>query len=336
MECKATVSVAGGLPSQADIVAEFGLFETGTGCNVQVSDAEHVLCGCRGCQRWKDFLNGHRHDGGGWPQYEVLSREFVTMLAEYLHGRALLQLQSDAPSSPAGPPEAKKRKTCAGPLRVLEIGAGDGRLTHHLVRALHRIQHQERTADDQNPPSDPSDRTKSTKGGASGPRVVVRASDSGLRGLQTASPVGALVEMMDFREALELHRPHVVICCWQPMGVDWTKEIRATSSLLEYLLIGETGDGICGRPWETWGFSFACDASSSSSSSDENENSEDAKAERERLPVAPRPYHADGFDSFELPALSAVQICRTDERWSSCRHSHTVSFRRGHCSGGKE
>jgi hypothetical protein len=39
-------------------------------------------------------------------------------------------------------------------------------------------------------------------------------------------------------------------------------------------------------------------------------------------------YKIEGFERVELESMSAVQICRTDERWSTTRHSHTVSFRR--------
>lgn len=35
-----------------------------------------------------------------------------------------------------------------------------------------------------------------------------------------------------------------------------------------------------------------------------------------------------GWERVELETLSKVQICRTDERWSTTRHSHTVSFRK--------
>ena len=47
--------------------------------------------------------------------------------------------------------------------------------------------------------------------------------------------------------------PDVVLCCWQPMGVDWTAAMRARASVREYVLVGETDDGICGEPWATWG-----------------------------------------------------------------------------------
>jgi len=39
-------------------------------------------------------------------------------------------------------------------------------------------------------------------------------------------------------------------------------------------------------------------------------------------------YERDGWERVELDSLSRVQLCRTDERWSTSRHSHTVSFRK--------
>uniref|UniRef100_A0A7S0RVG8 Uncharacterized protein n=1 Tax=Pyramimonas obovata TaxID=1411642 RepID=A0A7S0RVG8_9CHLO len=299
------------LPSQADIIDEFGLFESGTGCSVQVSDAGRVFCLCRECQRWKAFLDGHHCEGAskGWPQYEVVTRDYIALLAAYIHGLAVHE---------------KSKRPSAGTLRVLELGAGDGRLTHHLAESLRQLQDRDELPN----------QSSVAAHGKSSPWVDVCACDSGLRGLHKASPVGERVELMDYTKALELHQPHLVICCWQPMGTDWTKEVRATTSVQEYLLIGETDDGICGRPWETWGFSFMCE-SSSSSDEDEDETDEDVAAKERRTSEkvqSPssmlRPFQADGFQRVELPTLSAVQICRTDERWSSRRHSRTVSFQR--------
>jgi hypothetical protein len=67
-----------------------------------------------------------------------------------------------------------------------------------------------------------------------------------------------------------------------PLGVDWTAAFRATPSVRSYLLLGETDDGCCGRPWSTWG--YMCDGdddardvrvSSTSGSSDEDVDGDD-------------------------------------------------------------
>ena len=50
---------------------------------------------------------------------------------------------------------------------------------------------------------------------------------------------------------------------------------------------------------------------------------------REHSAAAPvAPYLAEGFERVDLPALSAWQACRTDERWLARRHSACVAFRR--------
>jgi hypothetical protein len=48
---------------------------------------------------------------------------------------------------------------------------------------------------------------------------------------------------------------------------------------------------------------------------------------KSNLRVRP-PYEIDGWERVELENLSKIQLCRTDERWSTTRHSHTVAFRR--------
>jgi len=39
-------------------------------------------------------------------------------------------------------------------------------------------------------------------------------------------------------------------------------------------------------------------------------------------------YAAEGFARVDLPQLSRWQLCRTDERWLTRRHSASVAFRR--------
>lgn len=45
----------------------------------------------------------------------------------------------------------------------------------------------------------------------------------------------------------------MVLCCWQPLATDFTRAIRATPSVQEYLLIGEADSDICGDVELTWG-----------------------------------------------------------------------------------
>ena len=54
------------------------------------------------------------------------------------------------------------------------------------------------------------------------------------------------VEPLDYRAALERHRPAVVLCSWLPQGEDWTPAFRACPSVREYILIGEEPGGSTG------------------------------------------------------------------------------------------
>ena len=240
-------------------------------------------CDCAACARWHAFVAGRPHAddesgcaGGAHPRYEVFTAEHVAALAAYL---------------------LERRAAYAGtrPLRVLEVGAGDGRLAYHLSCALQRL-----------------------SGDASA--VHLAATDSDERGLRAASPFASLVRVApcDAR-LLEAERPDLVVACWQPFGVDWTAAFRACASVREYVLVGEADDGICGKPWETWGCRASCDEDGGSSSDEE------AESRAARLPA---PYEADGFVRVDLPELSRWQLCRTDERWRSRGASRTVAFRR--------
>ena len=97
----------------------------------------------------------------------------------------------------------------------------------------------------------------------------------------------------------------MVLICWHPIREDWTRAVRLTPSVFEYVLVGETDFGACGLPAETWGLS-----------GDE--------LSHEWQP----PHEADGFERVDLDALSKHQVCRTDEPWLKARRSGTVSFRR--------
>jgi hypothetical protein len=198
----------------------------------------------------------------------------------------------------------------AVPLRVLEVGAGDGRLAHHLQAAL---------------------RAAAPPGGA--PAVELFATDSDARGLRGGSPCGALVEVAACDAALLARvAPHLVLACWHPFGCDWTACFRAAPSVREYVLVGEADDGICGLPWETWGCtrhgggggSSGSSSESSESSAEAAETGEQGRKRARRMP----PYLASGFARVELPQLSRWQLCRTDERWRPRGASRTVAFRR--------
>lgn len=102
-------------------------------------------------------------------------------------------------------------------LKVLEVGAGEGRLSHFLQEVINQK--------------------------ASGV-IEVKATDD----YSKIQPVYE-VKQMDYREALN-HQPDIVICSWMPPARDWSQAFRGTSSVREYLLIGEENKD-CGAP-ATW------------------------------------------------------------------------------------
>ena len=140
------------------------------------------------------------------PIYEIITVEYVNALANYLNSRVSTYGVSDDRL-----------------FTILEVGAGNGRLTHFL-----------------------SERFQMEFGG----KVKFIATDSGRNGIQSAFPV----EYISYQEALKIYEPTVVICSWMPDGTDWTSDFRANSSVREYLVIGDPEE--TGKAWETWGFDW--------------------------------------------------------------------------------
>lgn len=108
------------------------------------------------------------------------------------------------------------------PLVILEIGAGNGRLSHFLRQKL-----EERAPG----------------------QIKVIATDSGEWSLKSNFPV----EQLKHDEAMEKYSPDIVVFSWMPYKEDSSKDIRKFDSVQEYILIGETDGGCCGDKWETWG-----------------------------------------------------------------------------------
>jgi hypothetical protein len=69
--------------------------------------------------------------------------------------------------------------------------------------------------------------------------AMVVATDSGRWRIQREYDV----QLIEYREALKLHQPDIVLCSWMPMGDDWTRELRSHPSVQEYILIGEVDEG---------------------------------------------------------------------------------------------
>lgn len=287
---------AAALPSASVLEREFGLFDpTRAGCLPTVdATTGAVSCACAGCERWKRYITGTL--GEGWPtfpQYEVITADYVTQLARYLRRRRLEILGADEPR----------------PLRVLELGAGDGRLTRHLREHLDGHGIEVYATDDHSLGLAKGD----AKGGHHGV-VAADALDAVSQCGFSREPTTAVSSSSSLPGACD-----VALVCWQPMGVDWTAAIRASASFQEYVLVGEVDDGICGDPLATWGVRVH-------DSGDSGDGGGGEGTSEGRPDVT---YASDGWSRVDVTEeLGGRQICRTDERWLMGRRSRTTSFRR--------
>jgi len=135
------------------------------------------------------------------------------------------------------------------------------------------------------------------------------------------------VQEKDYKEALADEHYTIVICAWMPFGADWTSDIRKKASVLEYILIGHTGDGLNGDPLRTWGY-----RKHHYDPDDDGGDDDDEGVHKEGyLPPEEREHVKDGFDRVDLPHLSKWQLCRFDNV-DACSgqmgSSRTTSFRR--------
>lgn len=116
---------------------------------------------------------------------------------------------------------------------ILEVGAGDGRLTKFLSDAFHRVCQPHFTLEFcefiEN-------------------QISFVATDAVI-----AENAVFPVEKIDFVESVDKYKPLVVLTSWMPQGIDFTWKFRQSRLVMEYILIGETDWGVCGHLWETWG-----------------------------------------------------------------------------------
>lgn len=138
---------------------------------------------------------------------EVLTSESVDALASYLAGRA--RVYAD---------EARAAGSASRPPPIVEIGAGGGRLAHHLNRARP----------------------------LAGVRAVVATDPTPLnyaRGmLGDAEAADFEVERLDDVGAIEAHAPDIVLCAFMGVGQDWAGRWRERR-VREYVLVGTLGSG---------------------------------------------------------------------------------------------
>ncbi len=149
-----------------------------------------------GLYEWLNFV----HDPEK-PVFEMWTEEYIKEFSTYLLTR-LDDLGA----------------TVETPLTILEVGAGNGKLTYFLRERLNAK--------------------------AAG-RLKIAATDVQRRGRSSEN-----VEELGYVEALEQYKPDIVISSWMPKFYDWTGAFRQMPSVKEYILIGVpslTGDN------EAWG-----------------------------------------------------------------------------------
>lgn len=116
--------------------------------------------------------------------YQVYTQEFIESLASYLHSRNL---------------------------RIVEVGAGDGRLTYFLKRSTF------------------------------GDDLDIRATDIKDWEDKGKTNTSVDVEKLGYLEALKKYSTEklLVLSCWMNVDVAWAKDFRAEPMVQEYVLIGD-------------------------------------------------------------------------------------------------
>jgi hypothetical protein len=114
-----------------------------------------------------------------------------------------------------------------------------------------------------------------------------------------------------YRTTLQRRRPHVVLCAWMPMGVDWTEDLRR-AGVFEYLLLGEADNGNCGHNWRTFGNPAFADGAPADGAGR----------------ISEPPFSADGYDKSYLDDLSRLMLQRFDSEEYPSGSSRAVAFRR--------
>ncbi|PIR68209.1 hypothetical protein COU49_02605 [Candidatus Nomurabacteria bacterium CG10_big_fil_rev_8_21_14_0_10_35_16] len=155
-------------------------------------------------KEWLDFFRGNPEK----QIYEVWTEEYIEAFGNYL-----VQRVRDLGGSERSP------------IIILEVGAGNGRLTHFLQERLERL----------------------IPG-----QVKIIASDPGTSdSWKDKIDHDFPVENLSQQEALKKYKPQIVIGSWMPYGDDFTDDFRKTSSVEEYILIGP--EHCTGNSWKTWG-----------------------------------------------------------------------------------
>lgn len=265
LDVEAAVEAAGGMhktpPTADECKAEYLAFERAD----LERRAAYERLKASDCYK---FLNNRQ-----CPIFEVYTDEFIEALATYIASR-LDVYKHRCPLSSFHREPVQYTYLELVRLTVLEVGAGDGRLSYLLEKRLAKLYK------DQPAP----DATSHGASGAVGARLV--AVDPSPHPYDLGN---CLIDAMEPAKAMETHRPVIVIMCWMPGGRDFTAQMRRCDSCFEYILIGPT-DGLAGagHEWLTWGRGV------------------------EAVGGAPPPYEADGWTRHDIGEVSRWQLSRLD------------------------
>ena len=151
-------------------------------------------------------------------QYEKITHDFLILTVEnieaignYLESR-IDYYKSKGISTPS----------------IVEVGAGNGRLTHFLTEKLHRDNYVYDII-----PTDDFSWEKSE---------------------HDAIPIHANVAPYNNKEAVQIFEPTIVICSMMTPNGDLSADFRKVSSVQEYILLGHRGG--TGQEWDTHGEDF--------------------------------------------------------------------------------
>ncbi len=153
--------------------------------------------------QWKDLITKSNF-------FELFSLEYINKLSEYISERIELEGNKNG-----------------FPVKILEIGAGNGKLTHSLKKRLNEI----------------------IPGKFEITAIDDKSWDKEKAFWFTPITVDFPVEEVTHEKALEKYKPQIVLCSWMSPGKDLSEEICKTDSVDEYILIGDTS--CCGTD-NTW------------------------------------------------------------------------------------